>query len=296
MADRSERGIRAAQFGVLVNALLALTKLVSGIVGNSYVLIADAVESGTDIFGSLIVVGGLWIARRDPDDEFPFGYGRAETLATAVVSLMLVGTAAAIAIQAVREILTPHHLPAPWTLAVLAVVVVVKGLVSRRVQSVAAEIGSQAVRADAWHHMSDAVTSTAAFIGISVALWGGPGWESADDWAALVAAAVIAFNGVSLLRPALRDLMDATPGRDVVDQIRQVAQGVPGVLAVEKLFVRRSGMTYRVTIHVEAAASMPLADAHGLGGRVKSAIREALPQVASVLVHMEPHAGEPPVL
>jgi len=296
MADRSERGIRAAQFGVLVNALLALTKLVSGIVGNSYVLIADAVESGTDIFGSLIVVGGLWIARRDPDDEFPFGYGRAETLATAVVSLMLVGTAAAIAIQAVREILTPHHLPAPWTLAVLAVVVVVKGLVSRRVQSVAAEIGSQAVRADAWHHMSDAVTSTAAFIGISVALWGGPGWESADDWAALVAAAVIAYNGLVLLRPALRDLMDATASSEVVDQIRQIARGVPGVCAVEKLFVRRSGMTYRVTIHVEAAASMPLADAHALGGRVKAAIREALPQVSSVLVHMEPHGGEPPVL
>jgi cation diffusion facilitator family transporter len=296
MPDRSERGIRAAQAGVLVNALLALTKLVSGIVGNSYVLIADAVESGTDIFGSLIVVGGLWIARRDPDDEFPFGYGRAETLATAVVSLMLVGTAGAIAIQAVREILTPHHPPAPWTLAVLAIVVVVKGLVSRRVQRVAAEIGSQAVRADAWHHMSDAVTSTAAFIGISVALWGGPGWESADDWAALVAAAVIAWNGVSLLRPALRDLMDATPGRDVVDQIRQVAQGVPEVLAVEKLFVRRSGMTYRVTIHVEAAASLRLDDAHALGGRVKAAIREALPQVASVLVHMEPHAGESSVL
>src|SRR5262245_29771652 len=235
MTDPSERGIRAAQLGILTNALLALTKLLAGVVGNSYALVADAIESGTDIFSSLIVMGGLRIARRDPTDEYPFGFGRAETLATAVVALMLVGAAATIAIQAVREIQTPHHLPAPWTLAVLAVVVVVKWLISRRVERVGAEIDSKAVKADAWHHLSDAVTSTAAFIGISIALWGGPGWEPADDWAALVAAAVIAWNGLAMLRSTLRDLMDAHPGGETADRIRTIAQGVDGVLAVEKI-------------------------------------------------------------
>src|SRR5262249_6445212 len=142
MPDPSERGIRAAQMGILVNALLALTKLLAGVIGNSYALIADAIESGTDIFSSLIVLMGFRIAQRDPTDEYPFGFGRAETLATAVVALMLVGAAATISIQAIREILTPHHLPAPWTLAVLAAVITVKWLISRRVTKVGAEIGS----------------------------------------------------------------------------------------------------------------------------------------------------------
>jgi len=253
MSDRSERGIRAAQLGILVNAVLALVKLLAGVVGNSYALVADAVESSTDIFSSLVVMSGLRIARRDPTDEYPFGFGRAETLATGVVALMLVGAAVGIAIEAVREILTPHHPPAPWTLAVLATVVIVKWMISRRVQAVGVDIGSRAVAADAWHHLSDAVTSAAAFIGISIALWGGVGWEPADDWAALVASGVIAYNGLAMLYPALRDLMDAAPGSEVVDQIRQVAQQIPGVLAIEKLLVRRSGMVYHVAIHVQAA-------------------------------------------
>jgi len=204
---------------------------------------------------------------------------------------MLLGAAAGIAIEAVREIRTPHHLPAPWTLAVLAIVVVVKWVLGRRVESVGSEIGSTAVTADAWHHLSDAVTSTAAFIGISIALWGGPGWEPADDWAALVAAAVIAWNGLAMLRSTLRDLMDAHPGGEIADRIRTIAQHVDGVLAVEKLFIRRAGMVYRVAIHIQAAPTMSLADAHALGGRVKSMIREGLPQVQDVLVHMEPFAS-----
>jgi cation diffusion facilitator family transporter len=288
MPDPSDKGIRAAQLGILVNALLAVTKLLAGVVGNSYALVADAVESATDIFSSLIVMGGLWIARRDPTDEYPFGFGRAETLATAVVALMLVAVAVGIAIEAIREILTPHHLPAPWTLGVLALVVIVKALISRRVQTVGAEIGSTAVTADAQHHLSDAFTSTAAFIGISVALWGGKGWEQADDWAALVAAAVIAFNGIVILRTALRDLMDAAPTGEIIARIRQVAESVPNVLAVEKLHVRRSGMVYQVAIHVQASPSMPLSESHALSGHVKAVIQEAIPQVARVLVHMEP--------
>lgn len=288
MPELSDRGIRAAQLGILVNALLAVTKLLAGVIGNSYALIADAVESATDIFSSLIVVGGLRIAQRDPTDEYPFGFGRAETLATAVVALLLLGVAAGIAIEAVREIRTPHHLPAAWTLAILALVVIVKWMISHRVEAVAIEIGSTAVKADAWHHLSDAVTSTAAFIGISIALLGGPGWEPADDWAALVAAGVIAYNGVAILRSALRDLMDATPGSEIVAEIRRVAESVPDVLAVEKLLVRRSGMAYHVGIHVQASSSMALSESHALGGRVKSAIQEAIPHVGPILVHMEP--------
>jgi cation diffusion facilitator family transporter len=293
MTDAARRGIRSAQIAIFVNTGLAVAKLVAGLVGHTYALVADAVESTADIFSSTIVWGGLRIAARDPDEDYPFGYGKAEPLAAAVVALMLLGAAIGIALQAAREIRTPHLTPAPWTLGVLVAVVVVKWTLSRRVHAVGADIGSTAVKADAWHHMSDAVTSAAAFVGISIALWGGPGWESADDWAALLASAVIAFNGVSMLRPALHDLMDRMPGAEVVDPVRRAAESVPGVLATEKLAVRRSGMGYRVTVHVQADGKLPLDEAHVLSGKVKGAIRAVMPQVQYVLVHMEPYEGAP---
>jgi cation diffusion facilitator family transporter len=289
MNGDSQRGIRSAQAGILVNATLAVVKLVAGIAGNAYALVADAIESTADIFSSTIVWGGLRVASRDPDADYPVGYGKAEPVAAAVVSLMLLGAAAGIALEAIREIRTPHHTPAPWTLAVLVGVMLVKGALSRRVHAVGAEIGSLAVKADAWHHLSDALTSAAAFVGISIAVLGGPGWESADDWAALAAAGVIAVNGVRTLRPALGEIMDRMPGPDVTEPVRSAAESVAGVRATEKLTVTKAGMSYRVTIHVQADPKLPLDAAHVLSGKVKSAIRDAVPRVQSVLVHMEPY-------
>lgn len=271
-----------------MNATLAIVKLFAGVLGHAYALVADAVESTADILSSTIVMGGLRVAAREPDDQYPFGYGKAESLAAATVSLMLVGAAIGIALKASSEIRTPHHAPAAWSLGVLVAVMLIKWSLSRRVRSVGVEIGSAAVQADAWHHMSDAVTSAAAFVGISIALLGGRGWEAADDWAALAAAAIVAYNGVRMLRPALRDLMDRTPEGDVLDRLGSAAAGVPGVLGMEKLYVRRSGTTLRLTIHVFADPQMTLEAAHALSGAVKAAMRAADPRVGSVLVHMEP--------
>ena len=282
------RGIRAAQAGLLVNAVLTVVKLLAGIVGNSYALIADAFESMFDILGSFVIWGGLSIASRSPNAEYPFGFGRAEALASAIVALMLLGAALGIGIEAVREILTPHHAPAPFTLAVLVGVIVIKYVMAKRVNAIGANTGSSAVKADAVHHLSDAITSAAAFIGISIALWKGPGYESADDYGALVASAVILFNGVRLLNDAVHELMDRTPSTAVVDQIARTACDVPSVRAIEKLKVRKVGAGFWVEIHVQADPSMPLVDAHALGGAVKYAIKERVPSVTAVLVHMEP--------
>ena len=283
------RGKRAAGIGILTNAVLAAFKLVAGVLGNSYALVADAIESSADVVSSTIVLGGLQVAGREPDEHYPFGYGKAETLAAAVVALMLLGAAAAIAIQAVREVRTPHHTPAWWTLVVLVVVMAVKTFLSRRVAAVGADIGSAAVRTDAWHHFSDAITSAAAFLGILIAVIGGPGWESADDWAALAASVVIAVNAIVLLRPAVTDLMDRSPDASVVESIRSIAATVPGVLAIEKLAVRRTGLSYRAVVHVQADPALTLRDAHNLGAAVTRAIHGGLPQVQSVVVHMEPY-------
>jgi cation diffusion facilitator family transporter len=287
------RGKRAARTGILTNALLAAFKLVAGVVGNSYALIADAIESSADVVSSTIVLGGLQVAGREPDDHYPFGYGKAETLAGAVVALMLLGAAAAIAIQAAREIETPHHTPAWWTLVVLVVVMTVKTLLSRRVAAVGAEIGSMAVQTDAWHHFSDALTSAAAFVGILIAVIGGTGWESADDGAALAASGVIAVNAIVLLRPVVEDLMDRSPDVSVLESIRSISTSVPGVLAIEKLAVRRMGLSYQAVVHVQADPVLTLRDAHALGGAVTQAIHGRLPQVQSVVVHMEPYERTP---
>lgn len=290
-ADELTRSIRSTQAGLIANAGLAVIKIVAGIVGHSYALIADGIESSADILASTIVWRGLRIAGREADANYPFGYGKAESVAAAIVSLMLLGAAVGIAVQAIREIVTPHHAPAPFTLAVLAIVIVVKEVLFRRVLAVGDSVGSDAVAADAWHHRSDAITSAAAFVGISVALLGGDGWESADDWAALVAAVVIAWNAQRLLGGATAALMDRSPGPEMLQRIESIAASVPDVRAIEKTIVRRAGMFHFVDLHVQADPAMPLRDAHILGGKVKRAIMDQVPSVRGVLVHMEPYEG-----
>ena len=287
--SQTARGIKAALVGLLVNIVLVIVKLLAGIAGHSYALVADAIESSTDIFSSLVVWGGLRITTRPADEEYPYGYGKAESLAAAVVSLMLLGAAMGIAVAAVGEIITPHHMPAPFTLIVIAVVVLVKEVLFRGVLRVGDETGSTAVKADAWHHRCDAITSAAAFVGISIALWGGPGWEAADDWASLVAAVVIALNGIRVLRPAIQDLMDHIPGRLVIAQIECAARSVEGVRAIEKVRVRKLGTEYFADLHVQANPSLSLRNAHILSGKVKGEIRAAVPRVVGVLIHMEPY-------
>jgi cation diffusion facilitator family transporter len=292
------RGIRQTQLGLLVNFTLATVKLVAGIVGNAYALVADAVESMADVAGSVVVWSGLAISAQPPDDDHPYGHGKAEALAAAAVAVMLIGAAGWIAVQAIAGIRNPHEVPEWWTLLVLVAVVSIKWSLAKRMAAVGTEIRSTAVRADAWHHFSDAITSAAAFVGIALAIWGsrrfgGPNWAAADEWAALVACPFIAYNGVRVLRPALNDLMDRMAGSDVVVPVREAAESVPGVLAVEKLHVRKAGLTYRVTVHVQASPSMPLHEAHFLGHQVQDAIRARIPAIDAVLVHMEPF-GEPP--
>ena len=284
--------VRAAQLGMLVNVALTAAKLVGGIIGHSYALIADAAESAFDLFGSLAVWTGVRIADRDATEEYPFGFGKAEAIAGASVAMLLLIASVGIAIASVHEILTPHHAPAPWTLGVLAIVIVIKEYMTRRVRRVARLAGSTALVADAQHHRSDALTSLAAFIGISVALAGGRGWESADDWAALGAAGIIAWNGAALMRTAVADLMDRVAAPDVVAAIRDAARAVDDVRAVEKLAVRRAGRGYWVDIHVQADPGMSLDAAHIVSGKVKGAIRATTPQVLGVLVHMEPHTAD----
>lgn len=291
MTSPTTRGIRSAQAGLLINVVLVVVKLIAGIVGNTYALVADAIESSTDVFSSLIVWAGLSIAARPADEGHPYGHGKAEPLAAAVVSILLLGAAVGISILAIREIRTPHHSPAPFTLFVALGVMIVKEILHRRVHRVGSEVGGTAIAADAWHHRSDAISSLAAFVGIGIALWGGKGWESADDWAALVAALITGVNGVRALNPAIAHLMDAAPDKTMHFRASAAAEGVDGVRRIESLNLRSSGLGFFVDLHAQADAKLTLEEAHVLSGKIKAAICAEIPEVVKVLVHMEPFRG-----
>ena len=294
---RAQRSIRVAQAGLLINAVLVVVKIGTGIVGHSYALIADGVESSLDIFSSLIVWRGIHVAARSADESYHFGYGKAESVAAAAVSLMLMAAAVGIAVEALREIMSPDSLPAPFTLIVLVVVVGIKELLFRFVKREGEALESAIVQADAWHHRSDAITSGAAFLGIGIALIGGEAYAAADDAAALLASGIIAFNGVRLLRPALADLMDRAPEAELLESVAEEAAREEGVLHIEKVVARRAGVGHFVTVHVQADRDLTLHDAHELGGRVRSRIVTSLPLVLDATIHMEPYdadAGERP--
>jgi cation diffusion facilitator family transporter len=266
---------------------------VAGVIGHAYVLIADGIESALDIGGSIVIWGGLTVAARPPDETHPYGHGKAEPIAAIAVALGVLAAATGLAIESVREILTPHHGPAPFTLAILIVVIVVKEILFRYVNRLGRQTESTAVKTDAWHHRSDALTSTAAFVGISAALLGGEAWYSADDWAALFACAVIAANGIRLLLPAFHEIMDTAPGGKIVRSICAIASSVPGVAEVEKCHARKMGLDYYVDLHVGVDGNISVHEGHEIAHRVKSAIQQSDSRIADVLVHIEPAQPQP---
>jgi cation diffusion facilitator family transporter len=277
-----------ASIGLAVNAALAVAKGLAGVLGHSYALLADAAESVADIVGSLVVWSGLQVAARSPDYDHPYGHGKAEPLATAGVGLLLCGAALGILVQSLQSALSPHGSPRPFTLAVLVFVIVVKATLFRTVLRVADDVGSRALAADAWHHRADIITSLAALIGISASLLGGPGWEWCDGAAGAIASIIVFLNGLHILRPALHELMDGAPDRELLDRVAEAAQSVDGVRFIEHLKARKLGNQYLVDLHAQADPEMSLDAAHILSGCIKSAIRQAVPSVQNVLVHMEP--------
>lgn len=289
MSDpRLQRSLRATFLGMVVNTVLAVGKMAAGFLGHSHALVADGVESLADLFSSLIVWRGLVIAAEPADADHPYGHGKAEPLASAMVATMLLLAALWIAVHSVRQIFHPHAAPAPWTLAVLFVVVLVKETLFRHVFREAASVDSTVVKGDAWHHRSDAITSLFAGVGIAIALVGGPGYEAADDVAALLAAFVIAWNGSRLLREAFGELMDTAPDLAVVEEIRRLAASVPEVRGVEKCFIRKMGWQLHVDLHVEVDGQLTVERAHAIAHEVKDHLRAQLPNVRDVLVHIEP--------
>lgn len=286
---KSEKAIRTTYWSIAGNTFLAITKGIAGIFGNSYALIADAIESTTDIFSSLLVLFGLKYAAKPADENHPYGHGKAEPLITFAVVGFLVVSATIIFIESIHNIQKPHSIPKPFTLIVLGAIILFKEASYRYVIQKSKETNSTSLKADAWHHRSDAVTSLMAFIGISIALFFGKGYETADDWAALIASLFIVYNAYLIFRPALGEIMDEHLHDDIIDEIRAQCTKVEGVIATEKCKVRKMGMHYIVDLHVIVQKDLTVFEGHQIAHNVKDALMNDIPDIADILIHIEPN-------
>ncbi len=287
-----EKAIRATYFSIIGNTSLAIIKGLTGVLGHSYALIADAIESITDIFASLLVLFGLKYAKRPADDNHPYGHGKIEPLITFLVVAFLVISASVIAFKSIENIQTPHKVPEPWTLIVLFGIILWKEISFRIVIKRSKETNSSSLKADAWHHRSDAITSIMAFIGISVALIFGKGYETADDWAALLASFFILYNSYLIFRPALGEIMDEHRYDDLLSEIREESMKVPGVLGTEKCFIRKAGMKYHVDLHAIVDGEISVKEGHDISHHLKDYLRSKIPNLGHVLIHIEPDKYE----
>ena len=284
-----QTAIKATYFSIIGNTCLAIIKGLAGFFGNSYALIADAIESTTDIFASFLVLFGIKYSNRPADKNHPYGHGRAEPLITFLVVGFLITSATIIAYESIINIGTPHQLPKPWTLIVLAAIIIWKEYSFRIVMKRSIQTNSSSLRADAWHHRSDAITSVAAFLGISVALILGNGYESADDWAALFASGFILYNSYLIFRPALGEIMDEHLYDDLIEQIRMISIQVDGIIDTEKCFIRKAGMQYHVDLHATVDSNITVKEGHDLAHKLKDTLREEIPELGHVLIHVEPN-------
>lgn len=289
----TRHGMAVSFAALLVNLLLSIIKLVAGWLGGSYALVADGVESCADVFGSLVVLGGMKIAAKPADHNHPYGHGRAETLAALFVTIMLLAAGVGIGIKAVQVILHPQGMPAAFTLWVLLGVIAVKEGLFRFMRRSAGALDSTAILADAWHHRCDAITSAAAVVGISIALIGGPAYQSADAWAALFASGVIVVNAGRLARKPISELMEVEP-TELIERVRAVAAETAGVHRIEKIQARKSGLCYWLDMHVEVDPHMTVRQGHDLAHEVKDSVCRHFPQIAGAIIHIEPADESPP--
>jgi cation diffusion facilitator family transporter len=283
-----EKAISTTYISILGNIGLALCKGIAGYFGNSYALIADAIESTADVFSSILVLFGLKYSSRPADENHPYGHGKAEALVTFAIVGFLVISATVIAYESIEHIRTPHKTPEKFTLIILAAIVIIKEIFYRIVSKKSAETNSSSLKADAWHHRSDAITSALAFVGISIAIFMGPGYETADDWAALLASGIIVYNSWLIFRPALGEILDEHLYDDMIVQMRQIATTVEGVIDTEKCHVRKTGMTYFVDLHLTVDGKISVSEGHEIAHRLKDTLQHHIPEIADVLIHIEP--------
>jgi cation diffusion facilitator family transporter len=277
-------------FSFVSNISLAAVKIIVGVFGSSNALIADGIESLADCLSSLVVWNGLRVASRAPDHDHPYGHGKAEAVAALLAAVGLLVSAGVILWHSVSELFTPHGAPALFTLpALLGIILVKEGLFQYTLRG-ARRHDSGALRAEAWHHRSDSLTSLGVLVGVAIAVLAGPRFAWFDDLAAVLVTGLILFNAYRIARPALDELMDRRIEDAAASAILKRIHAVHGVMEVETLIVRRSGRGHIVDAHLEVDPDITVDQGHRIAHAVKDALlRLPDPTVVHVITHVEPH-------
>ena len=288
MVKAKKIAYRTILLSIISSVLLALLKGYSGFAGHSDALIADAIESGTDVLASFLVLFGIYYSTKPADDEHPYGHGKAEALVTfGVVGILLI-SATLIAYNGIQHLSIEQEQPELFTIFVLIGIIIWKELSYRYVLSKGKKTNSLSIQADAWHHRSDAISSLIALFGISLSLLFGPAFSKADDWAAIAASLFIVYNAYIIFRPALGEILDEHNHHELIDKIKQMETHIVGVQGLEKCLVRKTGMTYLVDLHLEVAGSISVNEGHRIAHEFKDYLQGQLPEINDVLIHIEP--------
>jgi cation diffusion facilitator family transporter len=285
-----KRARQIAILGMVVSGILAVMKIIAGRQWHSAAVVADGFESAADIFSSGLVLIGLIVSARPPDENHPYGHGRLETLTGLLLGFFLFGAGVLISRQglaAVDHSLTPHW----WALVPLAISIMAKGILVKLKHSYSREIGSSSLRADAANDAVDMISGSVAVVALSLTLWKPVEFERADHYGAFVVGLIVIATAVRIMYESSLFLMDTMPDDAAIARVRSVAMAVRDVKGVEKCYARKTGLKYHVDLHLEVNPEITVRAAHDIGGRVRERIREEIPWVADVLINVEPWPG-----
>ncbi len=290
--QRTERrdeliGRRIALLSMTTSAAIAVAKIVVGTHAGSTAVTSDGLESSGDVLSSGIVYTGLWLAAKPPDSEHPYGHGRYETLAGLAVGAFLLLAGAAIFWHAFTSFGDQTSIPS-YALYPLLASVVVKIALSGAKFRVGRRISSTALEADAWHDMTDLLSTLVALLAVGLSLFNPTRFATADHIGGMIIGIIIFALSVQVVHRTVDNLLDTMPDAEKLADIRRIALSVPGALGIEKCFARSGGLRYYVDLHLEVDPALSVRDSHEIATKVRGAIKDTLPWVADVLVHVEP--------
>jgi cation diffusion facilitator family transporter len=289
MAASVRMASRIALIGVATSAVLAVVKIAVGLSAHSVAVVSDGLESGADVVTASLVWVGLWIAAKPADQDHPYGHGRFEILAGLGIGMLLAAMGAAICVRSVEE-RDVTHVPALYAVWPLLASVTVHGTFAAIKVRVGRRTRSAALTADGWHDLVDVFSGCVALAAVLLSNFFA-GWQAADHYGGFVIGLIVIFLGLRVSRETSLQLMDTMPDNTQMQQIRAAALRVPGALAIEKCFARKTGLRYHVDLHLEVDPGLTVLASHHIGHEVQLRIKTELDWVEDVLVHVEPYMG-----
>jgi cation diffusion facilitator family transporter len=284
-----QAGRRIAAMGIVASALLATMNVVIGLSTQSVSVLATGFEFAGDVFASSVVLVGLLVAGRPADANHPYGHGRTESLSAFVVGVVLAAGGVGICWRSLHQVGIHHPPPAVSASIALTIAIVVRGGMSALKFRVGRQLQSAALVADAWNDAVDILSAGAALTAVALARYNPDRFSTADHYGGFVVGVVVIVTGVRVLKDASMDLIDTMPDPSALQQVSTAALGVPGVLAIEQVRARKTGLRWHVDIHVEVDPELTVRQSHDIATDVRARIGDVVPWVADTLVHIEPH-------